>query len=160
MANLLDKFLPIDIIAIITITGGLILKFFGIDGTIGTLLATIVLFYFGKKEIYEKLKTLKPSHAKTETVEETIRRVAKDEGVDPSLAIRVAKCESGLNPGAKNVNTNGSVDRGVFQWNNRWHPEVTDEMAFDTEKATRAFCKAFKEGHLDWWNASKKCWNV
>jgi len=159
MNELLKKFQPIDIIAIFTITGGLTLKFFGFDGTVGTILTAIVLFYFGKKEVYDKIKTEELPEAKSETVEQIIRRVAKDEGVDFDLAVRVAKCESGLNPGAVHINPQGSVDRGLFQINSRWHKEVLDEIAFDAEGSTRFFCKAFKEGHLSWWSASKKCWD-
>jgi len=154
------SFKPIDIIAIITIIGGLILKFSGIDGTIGTLLTAVVLFYFGKKEIYDKSKEKTVSWPKAKTIEEIIRIIAKEESVDPDLAVRVAKCESGLNPAATNTNLNGTIDRGLYQWNTKWHPEISDEVAFDAEKATRAFCKAFKEGHLDWWNATKECWEI
>ena len=106
----------------------------------------------------DKIGAKKFVEQKSETVEKIILRVANEEGVDSVLALRVATCESGLNPGAKNTNTSGSVDRGLYQWNSRWHPEITDEVAFDAEKSTRAFCKAFKNGDLYWWNASKNCW--
>jgi hypothetical protein len=86
--------------------------------------------------------------------------VAKDEGVDPDLALRVAKCESGFKINATNTNTDGSIDRGLFQINSKYHPEVTADQAFDLEFSTRFFCKAFKSGNLSWWNASKSCWNV
>ena len=46
MSNLLEKLKPIDIIAIIVITGGLFLKFSGADGTVGTILTCVVVFYF------------------------------------------------------------------------------------------------------------------
>lgn len=160
MNDLLRKFQPIDIIAMATIIGGLILKFFGIDGTVGTILTAIVLFYFGKKEVIDKIKAKRLPEAKTETVEQILRRIAKEEGVDPDLALRVAKCESGLDPGAKHVNSTGSIDRGLFQWNDHYHPEISSETAFDVERSTRAFCHAFKAGHLSWWNATKKCWKL
>jgi len=91
-------------------------------------------------------------------VEPFIREIAKEEGVDPSLAVRVAEAESTLQPMAVNVNTNGSIDRGLYQFNDKFHPEITDECAYTVECATRAFCKAVKEGHLSWWNASKEKW--
>jgi hypothetical protein len=92
-------------------------------------------------------------------VEQIIRKVAKEQGVDPDLAVRVAKCESGLNDKAKHVNTDGSIDRGLFQINNKYHPEVLDEEAFNPVLATEFFCKAFKEGNLSWWSATKTCWD-
>ncbi len=56
MNELLKKFQPVDIIAILTITGGLALKFSGYDGTVGTLLTMIVVFYFGEKKAVEKVE--------------------------------------------------------------------------------------------------------
>lgn len=94
-----------------------------------------------------------------ETTEQIIRRVAHLEGVDPELAVRVAKCESGLKTNARNINSPDSIDRGIFQINSKWHPEVTDEQADDPEWATHFFCKAFKGGNLSWWDCSKKCWD-
>jgi hypothetical protein len=92
-------------------------------------------------------------------MEQIIRWVAKEEGVDPDLAVRVARCENPrLDPKAVNINKDGSRDRGLFQINSKWHPEVTDEQAFDPVFSTRFFCKAVKEGHLDWWNATRHCW--
>jgi hypothetical protein len=93
-----------------------------------------------------------------ETIEEMIRRIAAEEGVDPDLAVRVALCESGLDPKAKHLNPDGTIDRGLYQWNDYWHPEVSDADAYDPEKATRLFCKAVREGHLNWWNSSRSCW--
>ncbi len=91
--------------------------------------------------------------------ESLIRKIAKEEGVDPDLAVRVAKCESGLNWKALNINTSGSRDRGLYQINDRYHPEVSDDMAFNPMFATQFFCKAFKAGNLSWCNSSKTCWN-
>ena len=95
-----------------------------------------------------------------ETIENIIRIIAKEEMVDPDLAVRVAKCESGLDPNAKHENEPGSIDRGIFQINSKHHPEVTDEQAKNIEFSTRFFCKAFKNGNLDWWKATKKCWDI
>ena len=93
-------------------------------------------------------------------VEQIIRYVAREEGVDPDLAVRVADCESKLSPSAEHCNPDGSRDRGIFQINDKWHPEITNDIAFDIVLSTRFFCKAFKEGHLDWWSATKKCWEI
>jgi hypothetical protein len=95
-----------------------------------------------------------------EAIESIIRIIAGDECVDQDLAVAVAKCESSLNPKAINTNTDGSRDRGLFQINEKWHPEISDEQAFNIETSTRFFCKAFKAGHLDWWNATKSCWGL
>lgn len=160
MNKLLEKLQPADLIALILVTGGLFLKFKGIDGTVGLLLTGIAVYYFGDRTILSPMLKKKKEAIVLAPVEATIRKIAKQEGVDPDLAVRVAQCESGLDPGAVHINAKGSKDRGLFQWNDKWHPEITNDIAFDIEKSTQAFCKAFKEGHLDWWNASKKCWDV
>jgi hypothetical protein len=106
-----------------------------------------------------------PKVSKTETnnekksVEETIRLVAIREKADQDLAVRVAKCESNLNPKALNINKDGSRDRGIFQINDKYHPEITDEMAYNPAIATTFFCNAVKAGNLTWWSATQKCWD-
>jgi len=159
MKTLLYKITPTDIIAFVLIVGCLILKGFDFNGTVSNILLTIVVFYFGKTQVFDKVVAPKISKQKDLTVEGIIRHVCEKNGVDANLGLRIAQCESGLKPNAVNVNTTGSKDRGVFQWNDYWHPEITDEMAFDVETATELFCKAIKDEHLSWWNASKSCWN-
>ena len=51
MDSFIKKLTPADVLAGITIIGGLALKFGGADGTVGTLLTIIVTFYFGKRSI-------------------------------------------------------------------------------------------------------------
>ncbi|HXI16588.1 MAG TPA: M23 family metallopeptidase [Chloroflexota bacterium] len=52
-----------------------------------------------------------------ETIEALIRRVAQEVGVDPTLAVAVARQESGLNPRAHNPN--GEDSWGLFQGNRK-----------------------------------------
>lgn len=92
-------------------------------------------------------------------IEAMIRWKAARAGVEPDLAVAVARCESGLKIDAVNINKSGSKDRGIYQWNDQYHPEITDDMAFDPETATDLFLKAVNQGHLSWWSASAKCWN-
>ena len=115
---------------------------------------------FGGTEFIANLVNKREKTQKEEeTMEQIIRWVAKEEGVDPDLAVRAARCEnSRLDPKAVNINKDGSKDRGLYQINSKWHAEITDEQAFDPVFSTRFFCKAVKEGHLDWWDASRSCW--
>merc|ERR1719421_255088 len=48
-------------------------------------------------------------------------------------AVAVAMAESSLNCGATNTNVDGTVDRGLWQINDYWHPEVSDSCAFDCQ---------------------------
>ena len=142
------------------IGGALIGGFAGyaIDGSF----ITAAMAGFTGKSIIGNLmqKTPQTKTAEGQTVEEMIKIIAREEGVDPELTVRVAKAESDLNTKAINTNTDGSRDRGIFQINSKWHPEVTDDQAFNVEFSTKFFCKAFKDGHLDWWNASKGKWDI
>lgn len=109
-----------------------------------------------KEEKTEEIECQKPVFR---DIESMIRWKAQQASIDENLAVAVARCESGLKPDAINVNTGGSKDRGLYQWNDYYHPEITDEMAFNPETATDLFLKAVKQGHLNWWKASAKCWN-
>lgn len=53
-------------------------------------------------------------------------------------AVAVSLAESGGKPGAQNVNSDGSIDRGLWQINNVWHPEVSDEEAYHAASAAAA----------------------
>ena len=96
----------------------------------------------------------------SQTISQIITQICEKNGVEPLLGISVASCEGGLtNPLITRINTNGSVDRGIFQWNNKYHPEITDEMAFDPAQATQCFCDAVKQGKLvTYWSASEPNW--
>lgn len=89
-----------------------------------------------------------------------ITAVCTAQGIEPLLGVSVATCESVLNPDATLYNSpSDSTDRGLFQWNNKYHPEITDVMAFSPAQATKLFCDAVKAGNLhNYWSASQPCW--
>jgi hypothetical protein len=88
-----------------------------------------------------------------------IEKIAKKNKVDVKLALAVAEAESGFDPAAVNTNTDGTRDRGLYQINEKWHPEITDAQAFNPEFAAQFFCDAVKAGNLSWWNSSKSKWS-
>ena len=61
---------------------------------------------------------------------EVLSLIKKEFGEDWKTAYAVAKAESRLKARAVNVNKDGSIDRGIFQINSKWHPEVSKECAF------------------------------
>lgn len=74
---------------------------------------------------------------------------------EKDVAFGIILAESGGNTKARNiVQAPGkpwhlSVDRGIFQFNSYWHPEVTDEMADDPLIA--AMCAAWiSKGGTSW----------
>lgn len=66
-------------------------------------------------------------------------------------AAAIAKAESGGDTHARNVNKDdgNSVDRGWFQINSKWHPEVPDAVAYNARGAALAAFKISKGG-TDW----------
>ncbi|HXM54533.1 MAG TPA: peptidoglycan DD-metalloendopeptidase family protein [Candidatus Dormibacteraeota bacterium] len=61
-------------------------------------------------------------------------------GGDPQVAAAIALAESGGDPTAVGVNSDQwrSRDRGLWQINDHWHPEVSDACAFDPGCSARA----------------------
>ena len=89
-----------------------------------------------------------------------IRDVGEELGVpnqEIMALIRVGKCESGLKPDALGVNTNGTVDRGIFQINSI-HKGLSNTDAFDFEKNIHFAYRLYLTQGLGPWSSSKKCW--
>jgi hypothetical protein len=95
------------------------------------------------------------------TIKQIVTETAISQGIEPELCLAVAQCEGGLsNAKITRKNTNGSIDRGIYQWNNRVFPGVTDAQAFDPAQATILFCNAVKGGHLHgYWYLSQPNWS-
>ncbi len=89
---------------------------------------------------------------KKETVEQTIARVAKEQGLNPTLTLMIADMESGLDPYFVRQNKK-SIDRGVFAFNSKAYKNVDNKCAFDVECATRQFAREVKKGRLKNWLA-------
>lgn len=80
--------------------------------------------------------------------EETVRRIAQEEGIDPDLAASVARCESNFRPDARN-----GQYRGSFQMSDGWG---SVEERQDTEWASRRFADSVRAGSAPrHWRA---CW--
>lgn len=90
-----------------------------------------------------------------ESVEQTIRRIANENNFQyTDYLVRLANCESRLNP--KAVNTQGnkparSRDRGLFQINDYYHKHISDAQAFDVEFSTKYTMKLINEGKQEYW---------
>lgn len=96
-----------------------------------------------------------------ESIKDLINRVSAQEGIDYALCVAVATCESSLDPKCTNYNKDKvkSVDRGLFQFNSYWHPDISESDAYDPETATRLFCKIAKNAGLSDWRYSQPCWS-
>jgi hypothetical protein len=70
-----------------------------------------------------------------------------------AVAGAVASAESGLRTDAANTNGNGSHDRGLWQINDKAHPEVNDDCAAKPACSTRAALAIYKKSGWKAWSA-------
>ena len=71
-------------------------------------------------------------------------------GKDGERALKIAYCESSLNTQAIHANTNGTIDRGLFQLNTV-HDHVTSECAFNAQcNIDAAYNLYLKQGFTPW----------
>jgi hypothetical protein len=63
----------------------------------------------------------------------TILQAGFTKGANANMAYAISMAESSGNPGETHVNSDKhrSVDEGLFQLNNYWHPEVDQKRVFD-----------------------------
>lgn len=74
---------------------------------------------------------------------------------DRETAVAVILGESGGDPSATNREP-GNVDRGLWQISSKWHPEVSDEAAYDVQRSTEAALR-ISSGGTDFtpWHATR-----
>jgi len=122
--------------------------------------ASLGIYFYDKysppKKVVE-VKTLKVVERidYNENVEETIKRVCKENGVNPKLCLAVARCESNLNPFATNLRDFGLYQ---FNWQRFKNKEIDLKTAIDPELATKKFCEIVKKEGLRPWDKSRSCW--
>lgn len=85
-------------------------------------------------------------------VEDQIRQIARQENFQwENYLVRLAHCESRFNPIARNNNGGHSTDRGVFQINDYYHPEVSTECADNIECSTKWTMWRINSGYQHEW---------
>ncbi len=76
------------------------------------------------------------------------------DAVQTILAIAIT--ESGFRPLANNIDSDGSIDRGILQLNSHWHIEVSDAAAYDPAQAFKeAYRISSNESNFNSWNTYK-----
>jgi hypothetical protein len=75
-------------------------------------------------------------------------------GVSPTLAIWIVKHESSFNPRAKG---DGEASRGLWQISKIYHPEVSDEAAFNVASSTEWSLERIRAGKANEWSTYRFC---
>jgi hypothetical protein len=79
----------------------------------------------------------------------TIVDIANEYGVDGQVIINLGWCESRLRPIYGVIDNR---DRGIFQINNFWHPEISDECAFDLKCSAHFTAEMISRGRgYEWY---------
>lgn len=77
-------------------------------------------------------------------------RAAGFSGAGLVNAVAVSLAEDGaMTLRARGVNRDGTVDRGPWQFNSHWHPEVSDACAYDLNCSAQQAFRVSKQG-ADW----------
>lgn len=88
------------------------------------------------------------------TPEQIYQLVSEFGFADKITATAIVLGESGGDPRAVNRNSDTSIDRGLWQINSRWHPGVTERMAFDVALSTGYALQISQGGtNFQLWNA-------
>lgn len=85
------------------------------------------------------------------SIEQKIRLASREAGIDEETAVRIAKCESTLNPLAKNKNSSAS---GLYQWTIgswRWVGAEKEGLdRFSADDSIAMFMKWYPR-YPNWW---------
>jgi len=79
-------------------------------------------------------------------------------GLNPDEAEAIINCESKWNADAHAINWNGKqgIDRGLWQINSLYHPEVSNECSYDYKCSTKEAIRIYKDrGNWSAWSCSK-----
>lgn len=143
------------------------------------LIYNFIIFDLIKRQILDFQPVIIEAKAEVKSVE-TIKQPEKDKSIEEQIKDQMynaisgesfdiiwslARCEGKNIKTGKvdnryiiNINTGGTYDRGVLGWNNFYHPEVTDECAFDPACATKEALKLIKAGRGHEWVCWSKIW--
>ena len=92
-------------------------------------------------------------------IEGVIRDIARAENFAwPDYLVRLAHCESGMKP--LTTGDGGYRSRGLFQISEYYHPDVSDDCAFDVECATRWTIAKINAGQQGLWSCDKIVKNI
>jgi len=88
----------------------------------------------------------------TEKIKDEISITSNKYGVDPKVVDAVVFCESSYNETALG---DGGKSRGLAQIHKDYHPEITDEEAYDPEYAIDFLARNIKEGRGYLWTCAR-----
>ena len=92
------------------------------------------------------------SSLSTTTIYDYVASQARKVGINPKLATCIVQHESQFNPTKAGKDTGNTISRGLWQWNDYWHPEISGVCAYDAVCATTKALAWIKSGHIGQWS--------
>jgi len=115
---------------------------------------------FFTKEAYAAVTWKADTPWREPTMKEWIKMTVEEAGIDWNEASKVMDCESKGNPDAFYINysNNAGVDRGIWQISSHFHPDVSNECAYNYKCATFEMIKIHREWGNNFcaWTCGKK----
>lgn len=85
------------------------------------------------------------------TWQDEVRHLIKEAGLDVELASKIIQHESWWQPDNSHRNKDGTLDRGLWMISDYWHPEVSDDCAYDYYCSTIQAIRIWqKRGPQEW----------
>ena len=88
---------------------------------------------------------------------EKVKKIAEDNDFKWISYLKLlTDCEGQFNEFSVNcINSGGGIDRGIFQINSKWHPEVSDECCFNLRCATEWTMMRIENGYQKEWTCDE-----
>lgn len=100
------------------------------------------------------IQAIKPAFLSKTEISDYISKIAEENGVNPQVAVWIAKKESNFNQYATGDN---SESAGIWQIHMESHPELTSTFAFDIVSSTLWSINQMKMGNYNIWSVYKFC---
>lgn len=103
-------------------------------------------------------RQVKLAGSKEANIKKEVLEMFAKAGLNTELAECTVRNESGWREFAYHVNKDSSLDRGIWMWNDRWNPHISNECAFSWKCSTIAAIEKIKadKGYGAWYG-NKKC---
>lgn len=90
-------------------------------------------------------------NAKAMTWQEEVNMILLNSGIDVELARKIIQHESWWQPDNTHINKDGTRDRGLWMFHEKFHAEVSDACAYDPICSTKEAVRVWKErGPQEW----------
>ena len=104
------------------------------------------------------LNTVKTQGEPVLSIKDYVMNEVRNAGLDEYKAFMVVYNESRFNPEATLVNAGGKngIDRGLWQINSKYHPEVSNTCAYNYKCSTKEAIRIIKKYGWQEWTAGKQ----